>query len=377
VVVGDDGADRAYIFADAAGHWRQAAVLEAPGSAAETGFGVSVAASGGTVVVGRRYESYGVWAVPSTSLRTGRVRGTRRPTWRAQTVARVTTSAQRSQYRGPRSSSASTRPGVQVARTCYLAFCGQTVPLGARVLTLRYGTNLARLGLVTRNLLRVARQSLPQLRPASPRPPWAWWDLLDACRIIMGARMITDVFASAPPPTNATQDSYSDPAGEEPLATYLLAAVTETVTAVYGTSTCRATCSLISGARRGTGAARCHSRRPRDDLFAEVSLERRGVYTGGADLHRVGALIPASMRSGSSIPHLRPSYAPQTLEAALPTRFSANCTAVLSSPCRQRVGPDRTVSRYFRLRKVGRGSSAQREVPEGDYHPAFKIGRQL
>jgi hypothetical protein len=352
VVVGDDGADRAYIFADAAGHWRQAAVLEAPGSAAETGFGVSVAASGGTVVVGRRYESYGVWAVPSTSLRTGRVRGTRRPTWRAQTVARVTTSAQRSQYRGPRSSSASTRPGVQVARTCYLAFCGQTVPLGARVLTLRYGTNLARLGLVTR-------------------------DLLDACRIIMGARMITDVFASAPPPTNATQDSYSDPAGEEPLATYLLAAVTETVTAVYGTSTCRATCSLISGARRGTGAARCHSRRPRDDLFTEVSLERRGVYTGGADLHRVGALIPASMRSGSSIPHLRPSYAPQTLEAALPTRFSANCTAVLSSPCRQRVGPDRTVSRYFRLRKVGRGSSAQREVPEGDHHPAFKIGRQL
>jgi hypothetical protein len=40
----------------------------------------------------------------------------------------------------------------------------------------------------------------------------------------MGARQISDVFASASPPPNATRDSYFDPAGEELLAVYLLAA---------------------------------------------------------------------------------------------------------------------------------------------------------
>jgi hypothetical protein len=44
-----------------------------------------------------------------------------------------------------------------------------------------------------------------------------------------------DVFASASRPPNATRDSYFDPAGEERLAMYLLAAAAgkEPVTAVY------------------------------------------------------------------------------------------------------------------------------------------------
>ncbi len=47
--------------------------------------------------------------------------------------------------------------------------------------------------------------------------------------------MIADVFASASRPPNATRDSYFDPAGEELLATYLLAAAAgkEPITAVY------------------------------------------------------------------------------------------------------------------------------------------------
>ena len=70
---------------------------------------------------------------------------------------------------------------------------------------------------------------------AGTEKPGFWWDPLDACQEIMGARMIADVFASASRPPNATRDSYFDPAGEELLATYLLAAAagSEPVTAVY------------------------------------------------------------------------------------------------------------------------------------------------
>ena len=70
---------------------------------------------------------------------------------------------------------------------------------------------------------------------AGTETPEFWWDPLDACRDIMGARMTADVFASASRPPNATRDSYFDPAGEELLATYLLAAAAgaEAVTAVY------------------------------------------------------------------------------------------------------------------------------------------------
>jgi type IV secretory pathway TraG/TraD family ATPase VirD4 len=65
--------------------------------------------------------------------------------------------------------------------------------------------------------------------------PEFWWAPLDACSDIASARMIADVFASASRPPNATRDSYFDPAGEELLATYLLAAAAgaEPVTAVY------------------------------------------------------------------------------------------------------------------------------------------------
>jgi hypothetical protein len=57
--------------------------------------------------------------------------------------------------------------------------------------------------------------------------PEFWWDPLDACRDIAGARLI------------ATRDSYFDPAGEELLATYLLAAAAgaEPITAVYSWAT--------------------------------------------------------------------------------------------------------------------------------------------
>ena len=70
---------------------------------------------------------------------------------------------------------------------------------------------------------------------AGTEVPGFWWGPLDACRDIAGARMIADVFASASRPPGATRDSYFDPAGEELLATYLLAAAAgaEAVTAVY------------------------------------------------------------------------------------------------------------------------------------------------
>jgi type IV secretory pathway TraG/TraD family ATPase VirD4 len=69
--------------------------------------------------------------------------------------------------------------------------------------------------------------------------PEFWWDPLDACRDIAGARLIADVFASASRPPNATRDSYFDPAGEELLATYLLAAAAGKgpITAVYSWAT--------------------------------------------------------------------------------------------------------------------------------------------
>jgi type IV secretory pathway TraG/TraD family ATPase VirD4 len=70
---------------------------------------------------------------------------------------------------------------------------------------------------------------------AGPDKPAFWWDPLDGCQDVMGARQIADVFASASRPPNASRDSYFDPAGEELLATYLLAAAAgkEPVTAVY------------------------------------------------------------------------------------------------------------------------------------------------
>jgi type IV secretory pathway TraG/TraD family ATPase VirD4 len=74
----------------------------------------------------------------------------------------------------------------------------------------------------------------PQGIAGTEKPPF-WWDPLDACSDIMGARQISDVFASASRPPNATRDSYFDPAGEELLAIYLLAAAAgkEPITAVY------------------------------------------------------------------------------------------------------------------------------------------------
>jgi type IV secretory pathway TraG/TraD family ATPase VirD4 len=70
---------------------------------------------------------------------------------------------------------------------------------------------------------------------AGTEKPTFWWNPLDGCQDIMGARQISDVFASASRPPNATRDSYFDPAGEELLAMYLLAAAAgkEPVTTVY------------------------------------------------------------------------------------------------------------------------------------------------
>ena len=70
---------------------------------------------------------------------------------------------------------------------------------------------------------------------AGTEKPSFWWDPLDACRTIASARRIADVFASATRPPNASRDAYFDPAGEELLATYLLAAASggEPVTAIH------------------------------------------------------------------------------------------------------------------------------------------------
>ncbi len=74
----------------------------------------------------------------------------------------------------------------------------------------------------------------PQGIAGTERPSF-WWDPLDACRTIAAARRIADVFASASRPPNASRDAYFDPASEELLASYLLAAAAggEPVTAVH------------------------------------------------------------------------------------------------------------------------------------------------
>ena len=70
---------------------------------------------------------------------------------------------------------------------------------------------------------------------AGTEVPSLWWDPLDSCRTIASARRVADVFASASRPPNASRDAYFDPAGEELLATYLLAAASggQPVTAVH------------------------------------------------------------------------------------------------------------------------------------------------
>ena len=74
----------------------------------------------------------------------------------------------------------------------------------------------------------------PQGIAGTEAPPF-WWDPLDSCQTIASARRVADVFASASRPPNASRDAYFDPAGEELLATYLLAAAAggEPVTAVH------------------------------------------------------------------------------------------------------------------------------------------------
>jgi type IV secretory pathway TraG/TraD family ATPase VirD4 len=91
------------------------------------------------------------------------------------------------------------------------------------------------------DLTRKAREKRGQVWVFDPQgiagttTPGFWWDPLDAAGDIASARLIADVFASASRPPNATRDSYFDPAGEELLATYLLAAAAgkEPITAVY------------------------------------------------------------------------------------------------------------------------------------------------
>ena len=70
---------------------------------------------------------------------------------------------------------------------------------------------------------------------AGTEQPSFWWDPLDACRTIAAARRTADVFATASRPPNASRDAYFDPASEELLASYLLAAAAggEPVTAVH------------------------------------------------------------------------------------------------------------------------------------------------
>ena len=70
---------------------------------------------------------------------------------------------------------------------------------------------------------------------AGTEQPSFWWDPLDACRTIAAARRTADVFATASRPPNASRDAYFDPASEELLASYLLAAAVggEPVTAVH------------------------------------------------------------------------------------------------------------------------------------------------
>jgi type IV secretory pathway TraG/TraD family ATPase VirD4 len=74
----------------------------------------------------------------------------------------------------------------------------------------------------------------PQGIAGTERPSF-WWDPLDSCRTIAAARRTADVFATASRPPNASRDAYFDPASEELLASYLLAAAAggEPVTAVH------------------------------------------------------------------------------------------------------------------------------------------------
>ena len=165
------------------------------------------------------------------------------------------------------------------------------------------------------DLTRKAREKRGQVWVFDPQgiagttTPSFWWDPLDAASDIASARLIADVFASASRPPNATRDSYFDPAGEELLATYLLAAAAgkEPITAVYAWLTNDRDDTPVAHLKdaghldlsaAAEAAAEALARRPTRPRGSVVWAGRRA--SGGCSPRRSAGRSPGSYRSPPS-----------------------------------------------------------------------------